>query len=547
MKLFIFHYHLQPGGVTGVIKSSVGAVRQELPEIEEIILVTGDISHTEELSEALPENTRILHMPEIGYLSLSQLSEPAGSGLPTEQPSQEEKEKTRKAEAARLAKRIRNRLLKECEPGDSVWWVHNYHLGKNPVFTDTLLRLAEDERKIRLLLQIHDFPEDARYANLRFLNLLLSGPAYPVGPNVRYATINSRDLRLLRRTGIPDSHSSLLPNPIPDGVAREGGSGVAPKEIRERLRTAFSRKFPLYDPESPVALYPVRTIRRKNVMEAALLVHALSRPVNLIVTLPGVSQQEKNYSAMVEHSYNEGTIRGLWGIGKELDKAGVSFEDLQQSADLFVSSSVQEGFGFQYIDSLRWAKPLVARDLPVLDDLRPLLRGAHFYSSALVPTTTPSLSDVRPMLKMQYQERLDRLAQTLPEKLLKRLEDEVARMLSSETVDFSFLMPQMQYTYVKDLRDGNFRADVAALNGDTLEALEEAMGGGSSRDGAEALREVEHRFGYAAYGERLKAILDSFESAPAAERRTGDGASDPVQESLMEEFATLDQLRLLFS
>lgn len=559
MKLYIFHYHVQPGGVTGVIKSSALAVRERLPEVEEIVLVTGDLSHAEELARELPERSRILHMPEIGYLSLSQLSEPAGAALPTEQLSQEDKEKTRRSEAAKLSKRIRNRLLQECEPEGAVWWIHNYHLGKNPVFTDTLLRLAEEEEGVRLLLQIHDFPEEARYTNLRFLNLLLSGRAYPVAPNVRYATINGRDLRLLREAGVPENAAFLLPNPIADSFAHKSRDLDSSTEVRDRLRSAFATRFPLFDPEAPIALYPVRTIRRKNVMEAALLIQALSSPVNLVVTLPGVSQQEKNYSAMVEHSYNEGTIRGLWGIGKELDQAGVSFEELQASADLFLSASVQEGFGFQYVDSLRWAKPLIARDLPVLDDLRPLLSGAHFYRSAVVPTTTPSLSDVRPMLKMQYQERLDRLEQTLPDKLLRRLENEVARMLASDTVDFSFLMPQMQYTYVKDLRDGNFRSDVASLNGETLHALEDAIGGKLAPDGEEALREVEERFGYAAYGERLKGILESFgeptgdrshygsQGGQASTEKGGEGGGgDPVQDALMEQFATLNQLRLLF-
>lgn len=555
MKLYIFHYHLQPGGVTGVIKSSVRAAREQLSEIEEIVLVTGDTSHTEELLQELGGRVTLLHMPEIGYLSLSQLSEPSGAALPAEQPSAGEKEQTRKQEARRLSDRIRERLLEECEPGESLWWVHNYHLGKNPVFTDTLLRLAEERREIRLFLQIHDFPEEARYANLRYLNLLLSGPAYPVRENIRYGTINSRDLRLLREAGVPQECSFLLPNPISSLSPNCSGSTTDTTAVKEKLRRTFSRRFPLFDPDLPIALFPVRTIRRKNVMEAALLVQSLSRPVNLVITLPGVSQQEKNYSSMVEHSYNEGIIRGLWGVGTELDSRGIGFEELQEAADLFVSSSVQEGFGFQYVDSLRWGKPLVARDLAVLDDLRPLLSRAYFYDSALVPTSTPSLSDVRPMLKMQYQERLDRLEQTLPPRLIRRLEEEVAQMLSGETLDFSFLMPQMQYTYVKDLRDGNFRADVAALNHGTLAALELALDHGAGPEITEALEEVELRFGFPAYAAQLRRLIDSFDhpasstgdQKPETGRQKSRAGQEPIQDALIEEFATLDKLRLLFS
>ena len=51
-------------------------------------------------------------------------------------------------------------MLQERFGGDNaVWWVHNYHLGKNPLFTEALLRLAADPRGPRLVLQPHDFPE----------------------------------------------------------------------------------------------------------------------------------------------------------------------------------------------------------------------------------------------------------------------------------------------------------------------------------------------------------------------------------------------------
>ncbi|MFW6251315.1 MAG: hypothetical protein ACOC47_09395, partial [Alkalispirochaetaceae bacterium] len=87
-----------------------------------------------------------------------------------------------------------------------------------------------------------------------------------------------------------------------------------------------------------------------------------------------------------------------------------------------------------------------------------------------------------------------------------------------------------------------FRADVAALNPETLEALKAGLEEREGRDSADALREVERRFGFRAYGERLRRILDSF-------GRGGDRQGPPgerVQESLLEEFATIDQLRLLF-
>lgn len=558
MKLYIFHYHLNPGGVTGVIRTSIEALTAEMRDIEEYILVTGDPTHADTLADELPRPPRILHMPEIGYLSLSQLSEPLGE-LPTERAGTEDRAEIRERESSKLEARIREALLEQLEVKDAVWWVHNYHIGKNPVFTRALLRISEERPEIRLLLQIHDFPEEARYANLRYLSLIVSSTPYPVGKNIRYAAINSRDLRKLRDAGLPRDVTYLLPNPIPpesattpfvtrsrsvrSAAARETGAGAGDESFPDRLARAFSRSFPLFDPAAPIAIYPVRTIRRKNILEAALLLGALGRPINLVVTLPGVSQQEKNYSAMIEHAYNEGIIRGLWGIGTEIESAGVRFEELQAGADLFISSSVQEGFGFQYIDSLKWGRPLIARDLEVLDDLRPMLKGSYFYSGVEVPTQTPSLSEVRPMLKMKYQERLDRLRETLPEVVLNRLEGEMSALLKSETVDFSFLMPQMQYTYVKDLRDPGFRSEVAALNPRTLSAIDTAVGGGPVPGAKEAMKAVREQFGFQAYADRFREIVTSFDS-PISD--VGDQTDGSVQRGLIEEFATLDRLRLLF-
>ncbi|MFP4331362.1 MAG: hypothetical protein ACLFP6_11645 [Spirochaetaceae bacterium] len=553
MRAYIFHYHLRPGGVTGVITTSLRALAGELSTVEEFIVVTGE-EPSASVRKEIEGLADILVIEEIGYLSLAQLSEPPRpSPMPTGM-SREEKQEYRSRQVAALTSRIEAQLIRNCDPSRSLWWVHNHHLGKNPVFTETLLKIGEEHPQLPLLLQIHDFPEEARYANLRFLNLIVHRNPYPVRSKAVFAVINSRDLRHLREAGVPESRLRLLPNPIPPPPDREAPRPAAPagqrrapgdETIRDRLRSAYIRSFPLFDPQAPIALYPVRTIRRKNVMEAAFLLAALGRPVNLVVTLPGVSQQERNYSAMVEHAYREGIIRGLWGIGTTVEEHGISFEELLSTADLFVSSSVQEGFGFQYIDSLAKGRPLIARDLPVLEDLRPLLQGAHFYRELQVPTSTPSLSDVRPMLRMKYQQRIEQVEPTLPDAVIAQMEEQAAALVSAESVDFSYLMPQMQYSYLKDLQVDSFRADVAALNPQLMRGVEQAISSPPPPRPEAALAEVEERFGFRAYRQRVEEILDSFATGQT-EEPAAPTAGEEVQKRLIERFAGLDKLRLLF-
>ncbi len=103
---------------------------------------------------------------------------------------------------------------------------------------------------------------------------------------------------------------------------------------RRRLACAFRDRSLSFHPESPLLLYPVRTVRRRNVLEAGLL-----------VSLPGLKRTEIVYSRLVEQCFHEGLIPGLWGIGEDLAEAGLSFRDTVQASDLVVSTAVRDGCG----------------------------------------------------------------------------------------------------------------------------------------------------------------------------------------------------------
>lgn len=522
MRLVIFHYHLLPGGVTGVIEESVKAIVPRIDFIEAVTLVCGNPENADEIRTAL------LEVPQIDSIGVEVVAE---LGYVSEV----------KTERGDLQERITQILTTRFSGTDTVWWVHNYHLGKNPYFTNALLDIAERDRAQRIVFHIHDFPECARYENLRFVRSVVDGEIYPQAENVRYVVINARDERLLEQAGIDPGLVFLLQNPV--SVTDGGTSPTAPirrHQIREILSDSFSTEFPLFRPSQRILLYPIRTIRRKNVLEAAFLTRLLGEEAALVVTLPGVSKQERKYSAMVEQAFHEGLVPGLWGIGRALGDLEIGFGELTDTADVVLSSSVQEGFGYQFISAVSWGHPLFARYLDVLDGILPVFADYphDFYRRVLVPLVSPSLSSMRAYLKMRYGERLSRIARFLSPEETAVLESDISAMLSEEVIDFSYLAPQMQYTVLRDLADSAYATEITSLNTETLASMRTVVYASPEPEP----ERVERIFGYDRFAETVRTILESFESPRPPVRP----ASEDVQSSLVRSFATREYARLLY-
>ncbi len=471
MDLYIFHYHLQPGGVTGVIARMTDGISRFSRSIDRTCVVTGSIPDTTDL----PASVGVEAMPSIGYITRERLAHYARgeSDAPSSGPVGHVSTEEVAAGAAVLSRRIEEELLRRFGGPDRVWWIHNYHLGKNPAFTRALLSIAAEHPEQPMVLHIHDFPESGRYTNLRFLHQAGIGNLYPRGANITYVTINSRDREMLREGGV--APVTYLPNPVTHHPVPEGAERV---RTRRRLHENYSVEFPRFTGDDRIFLYPVRSIRRKNVFEASLLTLLQDEPTSLIVTLPGVSHQEKKYSSMVENAFRDGTIPGLFGIGTTIDGSGITFPALQHASDALISSSVQEGFGYQYVTALQLGLPLIARSLDITADVVPLFDDypSAWYSKVTVPTRTPSLSDPYSLLRFRYEERIDRLTPHLPEEAIDQLYKELDTVLTREIVEFSYLFPHMQYVILQDLRrDTDFAQEVRRLNDGLLRNVSSAL------------------------------------------------------------------------
>jgi hypothetical protein len=361
---------------------------------------------------------------------------------------------------------------------------------------------------------------------------------------VHYAVINEMDYNALRATEIPDESIHLLIDPLPDAPV-SGADKPSRDRIAAGLAAYASDAGQSFDPDSRLLLYPIRTIRRKNVLEAAVL-SRLIEDANLIVTLPGVSDAERPYSELIQYVYAHGLVTGVWGIGRQEHRYGLSFDDLTHGCDLIVSTSVQEGFGLLFINALRWQVPLFARRLPILDGIAPVFDGypVSFYDQFVVPTSTPSVRSMTAYLRMRYEERLDSLESALPDAARARLEGQIEELLTDTTIDFSFLPPQMQVTVLTDLGSPGFADEVRSLNKATIEKIDSTIEG-RVVDRSEAISRV---LGYRAFADRFQEVV---------QRTLGDSGNvrtedDPdrylgAQDLLVERFADLRSLRLLLA
>ncbi|MCF7947827.1 MAG: hypothetical protein K9M94_04465 [Spirochaetia bacterium] len=518
-RITIFHYHLLTGGITQVITSSVKALLLQQPDQYEITLVCGrDSKRTtivEKIEQALKSQgveakVHSRSLPEIDYLV--------------------EQEDPPKVED------IKQKLNEQF--GGSIWWVHNYHIGKNPFFTEALLQIAREKPQQQMVLHIHDFPESGRFSNLKALYENLESPMYPVSQNVRYVVINSRDRDILQEAGIPESQLFLLNNPIEP----HSPTTVDSWQVQQKIGNWAGEHNPGWEPEGKLLLYPVRTIRRKNVLEAGLLTNLVESPVNLLVTLPGVSQQERAYSSLVESAFQNRLITGAWGIGGNLDEIGISFEELTRSADMIVSTAIQEGFGYLFINSVLWGAPLLARNLDILGALKDhfLPHSSYFYDELQVPLSTGD----RAALGDTYTQILNSVAGLLPDDQHKRIRYEVEQLLSEEFIDYSFLSVEQQYQVLRQAAESSeFVGELREVNAETTATMENLLRGPQVKNRDRIIEE----FGAPAHTQAIESILASFNKTEEnAEGKRSSATEDSIHRKVLQSFNHLQYLRPLF-
>jgi hypothetical protein len=515
--LNIFHDHLLPGGVTDVIKHSL-PVFAGMKNIKSIQILCGRSQNTTSMREAIEKlHTEANQCP----ITLEVISELDYRSHQKERPAPES---------------LRKLLLERFSSPHSIWLIHNYHLGKNWALTAALNRIAREGHQ-KMIYQIHDFPECARYANLNELKTNIPGSLYPRSSSLRYCVINGRDFNIMKEAGLPDGIIHLLENPVP---LQENPSKVpiVKSELMKKLK-AYTPLKGNFHPQGELWLYPVRSIRRKNVLEGGFLCSLIKDDVNLIVTLPGISSQENEYSQLCEKAFTQGLIPGFWGTGSLPGEAGISYQEMISASDLIFSSSVQEGFGYMYLNALVWQKPLLARHLDIMDGFTPLMTDypAHLYETILVPSD----QDLKTRLHRDYSQRLDDLEDFQSPEVKKKLLEDLNGLIEGDSVDFSYLSPSDQYSFLERCQSRLFISECRELNNSLLEEIQKLK----SLTVSDKETQIFYSYGEEAYRKAFKEILDSFEE-PLTADQTDELLEEKVDKNLQLEFSRLEFLRLLY-
>ena len=312
-KVVILHYHLRRGGVSRVIETAQSVLTRLGVET---MIFSGEAPHA----------SLNLHSVQVvpGLLY-------AGEGS-DEDPGKvmDEVQET----------------VREAWGQADCWHIHNHCLGKNRAVPDLVRQLALQGEA--LLLQPHDFAEDGRPANYRFL--LDACPAdglgewlYPQGAHVHYAVLNGRDRSALVAAGVPGERLHLLPNAIPDDFPRIPS--------------------PVCNTSDRLVLYPTRAIRRKNIGE--LLLWAALAPEG---TRFGVTLAPENPAS--KPIYERWVRKALeWKLPVDFEMGrDTSFQDMLAKADQLISTSVAEGFGLAFLESWLSGRALAGRNLPAITD-----------------------------------------------------------------------------------------------------------------------------------------------------------------------------------
>ena len=379
---YIYHPHLLLGGVTRIIQAQVDALKSL--SSSPITLFTG--------TEALPTwiqhtSVKVMQHPSFNYLDPLKLHD---------------------ENYLRLTYRnISDCFTKHIQSFDLLH-IHNPTLGKNPLVPLAAINIMEKELKCYVVYHIHDFAEDGRYDlwenQLRVLkDVFQTNPhrvLYPVHPRLLYMTINSRDTNLLRQANVPTNVICYVPNPVcsHDTIPHGLSSGA----IRDNVCKIFggSTAFKKLDQlQLPFFFYPVRAIKRKNLGEFLLLAALLPKACWAISLPPNTESELRSFLQWKDFiTQSLDSIPIVLNIPQDVD-----FLHLIISATALVTTSITEGFGMTYLESVLYKKLLFGRNLcAITKDFSAVgLCFPHLYSQIRVPIKPFDLS-LKKLVKKYY-------------------------------------------------------------------------------------------------------------------------------------------------
>ena len=495
MRVAIVHYHLAPGGVTTVIRSASQA------------LTSAGIDHVILTGAPPPDNLSEPSSPDGGWgvspQAVAGASRPKpphpndGLGYHTDPTPHT---------AADLLASLRTAATEALGGPPDLWHFHNHSLGKNRLLPEVISLLAEAGE--HLVLQIHDLAEQGRPANYR--QIAGCTHLYPFSPRIRYAFLNARDQETFTTAGLPPENSILLPNPIPLPASSKNHQ---PHSAPLRDLSDFAVK------NSPAILFaPIRGIRRKNLGELVFLSALAPQGAYF-----AISRAPENPAALPVHDTWRAFVR-KHHLPIEFDvvdhfapAAGASadFESWLAHASHIVTTTVSEGFGLPFLESIAWGKKLIGRNLPHLtaEHARHGICCGSLYDRLLIPVDWVDLT----ILESELTTTLERNYRLFRRQLLPA---QIAAVLTSlvhdDFLDFGNLPEPLQQGIIERLADkANRRIPLVEING-TTRPLEDWLAEVIANPEPTATPAQLAPYSLAEYQKKLTALYHDLARQPAA-------------------------------
>lgn len=448
-RVAMVHYHLRRGGVARVLE----AAREVLASKGDSVAILS--------GEAPPPGA-----PASGVRVVPSLNYRRG-GSP--------------AVAETLAEQLKREAAAELGGPPDLWHFHNPTLAKNVLLPSVIRELAS--RGERIVLQIHDFPEDGRPGNYSSQRSFFDSEAsfeetlYPTARQIHYATINRRDHDFLRAAGIRSGNLHVVPNPIPDLAVR-----TTPEE------RPFSR-------DKLFAFYPTRGIRRKNLGEILLLALIYGDRVDFATSMRPENPEWQEVHDQWGRLAEELELPVRLGLA---DEGGYPFFDLLGWSDFIVTTSIAEGFGLVFLEPWIAGKPVMGRDLPeITRDFE--ANGIHLgnlYRRIDVPVAWLDEAELSAAVESMLRRSYLAYDSSLPRSAVKQT---LQSWIHKGRIDFGVLGETFQTRILRKLR-----ADPALLDQIAIPSLSLY----SDREIAERRELIRRVYSLEKYGERLDEVYE---------------------------------------
>lgn len=401
-RLVVMHYHFRPGGVRSVISCGLAAAVERLG-VSEVVMLSGEAAPEgwREEMERLLFPLRMVWVVDVVFGYWAEL----GAGDRGRDPEE---------------------VLRGVVVPGTAFWVHNLSVGRH-------LRLAGAVRAVveatgaEAWLHQHDWWWDGRWERwpefveqgMRSLRAAVEATLLR-HPRVHHVAINWEDAAFVNRiVGVACwcAGNPLLP---PQVSAEETEAAWEWLQAMTSGRAAW--------------LYPARALRRKNPVEALLLMNLVD-PGNVLVTTGGVSSgAERPWWEWLLHEAAE----RRWPLRAAVcERVGSpSVPALMAAAETIVCPSLREGFGLPCWEAAVLGRPLMARRLGqthrTLEEAGVDLSGG--YDALMVPADSFGVGAEA----ARTADGRIRLAGLLPSEF-RDMPDEVGRWRAGTPVDFGSL------------------------------------------------------------------------------------------------------------